>query len=430
MKLRLTLREAGGVSAPEKADGPFDLPLAATPDGTPWYPPTSVAGALRRLVDPADADRLFGFEQDAGNGQVSAIRVLAAAVTLPAGRTAERRVRNAMDRERGAPRTHHLFASEALPAGSTVEVCLRWDHAAEDDRTAVLAALRRWRPTLGRGATVGQGRAEVTALGSKVLRLGRPKDLANWLCATGPELFAQVQLEQVTPPSESEPLLDVHFRIADALHVGGVASRDDPDRVARVLSEGGEFMVPGSAWKGVLRARCEYVLRSLAVAACCSGTCGDCPTCALFGHGAPPRRAGQVADQGRRGPVRFLSGVVRPEPGYPQPEQREHVAIDRFSGGAHDGLLYTEEVLTSGTLRLRVEHDPSRPDPPCWAKGLLLAAVADIADGLVGIGAATTRGQGTLQRVNPGGQGVVPSLNRTERNQVRTALAELAGWSS
>jgi len=55
---------------------------------------------------------------------------------------------------------------------------------------------------------------------------------------------------------------------------------------------------------------------------------------------------------------------------------------------------------------------------------LLLTAVADIADGLLGIGSGTTRGQGTLQRVDPDGS-PAPALTIVERDEVRHAVSLL-----
>ncbi len=425
IRLELELLETGGITAPENASPDIDLPLATDPAGNPWYPPTSLAGAMRRLLGP-DADRLLGYETgDAG--RASAIRVLATHVRLPEGLRPARRVRNAMDRERGAPRATFLFSSEALPVGSTVEVQLRWDDPSGSDLTAVLEALSSWRPVLGRGGTVGHGRCRVARLGNRTLDLDDDTDLLDWLCSDGPDLFETVTLEDQSDQSALDLLLDVWWRIADALHIGAEEAEADPDdgpRSSRVRRDGDDAVVPGSTWKGVLRARCEYILRSLGVTACLPGTCGECPTCLLFGWGPPRREGAAPAERGARGTARFQGCVIGADPQHgrdsPLLHKRQHVAIDRVTGGAHDGLLYTDELLTSGSLRLAVEQDPDRPRYP-WARGLLLAAVADIADGLVGIGSGTTRGQGTLQRVDPDGW-PMGDLTTAETDEVRHAL--------
>ena len=428
IRLELELLETGGIIAPEHASATVDLPLATDAAGNPWYPPTSLAGAMRRLLGP-DADRLLGYETDDA-GRASAIRVLATHVQVPQGRQPTRRVRNAMDRERGAPRATFLFSSEALPAGSTVEVQLRWDDASDSDLAAVLEALSSWRPVLGRGGTVGHGRCRVTRLGNRTLDLDDDADLLDWLCTDGPDLFETITLADQHDRGAADLPLDVRWRIADALHIGTEepeADLGEGPQVSPMLRDGDDAVVPGSTWKGVLRARCEYVLRSLGVGACLPGTCGECPTCQLFGWGPPRREDDAPAERGARGSIRFLECVIEGDPLHgldsPHRQERQHVAIDRATGGAHDGLLYTDEILTSGSLRLRVEQDPDRPRYP-WARGLLLTAVADIADGLLGIGSGTTRGQGTLQRVDPDGS-PAPALTIVERDEVRHAVSLL-----
>jgi CRISPR/Cas system CSM-associated protein Csm3 (group 7 of RAMP superfamily) len=70
------------------------------------------------------------------------------------------------------------------------------------------------------------------------------------------------------------------------------------------------------------------------------------------------------------------------------------VALDRVTGGARPGLLYTQQVVVAGHFRLRVE--PLRPLRDAEL-ALLRASIADLHDGLVGIGGATTRGLGTVR---------------------------------
>ncbi|MBA2324543.1 MAG: hypothetical protein H0V92_11215 [Pseudonocardiales bacterium] len=419
IRLRLLLLEPGGVSAPELATDDLDLPLAFDRcRNLPVLPPTSLAGAMRRIpgIDP---DAVFGYERGE-TGQASAVRVLGTAVTTPAVRT-PRRVRTAMDRHRRAPRPHALFSSEVLPVGTTIEAFLRWDDPEPDQLAALLKALPGWRPLVGRGVTVGQGRARVCALGSREIDLADDADLLHWLTVPGPEQFSKIPMSDSNDHPDQEHWIDVRWRIADALHVGGGEPEPDHDgpMVARVLRDGETFVVPGSTWKGVLRSRCEYILRSLDVPACEEATCGICPTCQLFGHASPVG--------GARGTVRFLGCAAETDPDHgltaAAAQERQHVAIDRFTGGAHDSLLFTQEVVTSGTLRLRVETHHN--GPPHWARGLLLMAVADIADGLVGLGGSTTRGCGTLQRIDNAGRVMPTVLMESEWDEARDALAEL-----
>jgi CRISPR/Cas system CSM-associated protein Csm3 (group 7 of RAMP superfamily) len=73
---------------------------------------------------------------------------------------------------------------------------------------------------------------------------------------------------------------------------------------------------------------------------------------------------------------------------------RTHVALDRVTGGAREKLLYAQQVVVAGHFRLRIE--PLRPLTEVEL-ALLRTCVADLHDGLIGIGAATTRGLGTVR---------------------------------
>jgi CRISPR/Cas system CSM-associated protein Csm3 (group 7 of RAMP superfamily) len=75
-------------------------------------------------------------------------------------------------------------------------------------------------------------------------------------------------------------------------------------------------------------------------------------------------------------------------------EVRTHVALDRVTGGARDRLLYAQQVVVAGHFRLCVQSLCSLTEVEV---ALLRACVADLHDGLVGLGAATTRGLGTVR---------------------------------
>ncbi|HEY6422836.1 MAG TPA: RAMP superfamily CRISPR-associated protein, partial [Pseudonocardiaceae bacterium] len=76
---------------------------------------------------------------------------------------------------------------------------------------------------------------------------------------------------------------------------------------------------------------------------------------------------------------------------------RDHVGIDRFTGGARRALLFRDEVVAEGSLSLQVHlTNPADRLSPA-ERGLLLHAVRDLHDGLIGVGRAATRGYGSLR---------------------------------
>ncbi len=97
---------------------------------------------------------------------------------------------------------------------------------------------------------------------------------------------------------------------------------------------------------------------------------------------------------GARALVRVPDAVVED----PVRVVRQHVAIDRFTGGAQEGLLYTVEALEFGAFDLVVE--PLGTDlgdiGAAEIRALLRLALEDLDDGLTGIGAGVARGYGSV----------------------------------
>jgi CRISPR/Cas system CSM-associated protein Csm3 (group 7 of RAMP superfamily) len=431
VRLVIAFVEPGGVSDPQQATKEVDLPIAWDPrakkdEVRPVIPVTSVAGALRRA--PGIAADLVGYAQPGTQeGAPSRIRILHTEVKMPNGSGVEVRTRNAMDRKRGAPRAKHLFAAEQLPEGTQVEVLMTWRDASGNETADFLKALRAFRTRLGRGASVGNGECRAVGVGFRTLDLTDRADLETWLGASGPELFATIPLDAIADAEPPPPLVEVWWRVADALHVGaGEPVEVGGRKVAQMLRIGSAPSVPGTAWKGILRSRCEYVLRSLSISACDDATCAQCATCQLFGHGARRQSRTVEAVSGHRSGVCVLNSKVDADPQHhatePILDVRTHVAIDRFTGGAAPGLLFATEVVVSGMVCLQIGK---LGETPGWARGLLLAAIRDIADGLVGVGAATTRGHGTLQRVDRTGE-AMESATAGELAEIRDAVALLS----
>jgi CRISPR-associated RAMP protein (TIGR02581 family) len=170
-----------------------------------------------------------------------------------------------------------------------------------------------------------------------------------------------------------------------------------------------EVYLPGSSLKGVLRSHAERIARTLKPNATCNPFvdvrnpdvfCGhvfearkkakedlqnprvysdSCPICRLFGS---TWYAGRLATED--------AYAVGPAP---KPQQRDGVGIDRFTGGAARGVKFDLEVITDGTFATRLHLRNFE----LWQLGLLGFVLADLADGLIRIGAAKSRGLGRVR---------------------------------
>ena len=423
--VRFTLRftEPGGVTVPgvpkQNEDAPWGrerahLLLDLDPWGRPHLPGTSVAGALREMVHNADgeaaADAWFGHLLPTGSGgsevdaQASLIWVLGSRLVDAAGNEVdgvptEVRASTAISRERAAAESYTLRVEELLPAGTRFEVFLRWDEAPAAELDRLLGLLAEWRPLLGHGISRGRGRCVIESIHHGNLQLDDPGDLHRWLTASGTALARDVATTEIRPSAPAaEPLLRVAVRIVGPLRVGSgeppEATGAQGQLVAPMFRVGENFVLPGTGLKGLLRSRAEYILRSVRVTPepCLNQHCGRCWTCEVFGYAGGTDVTAEAV--GRRALIRITDAVITG----PVPVRRQHVAIDRFTGGAADGLLYTVDALEAGTFSLSIEQLAGSLGEGKLAqiRAVLRLVLEDLDDGIAGIGAGVARGYGSV----------------------------------
>jgi CRISPR/Cas system CSM-associated protein Csm3 (group 7 of RAMP superfamily) len=191
-----------------------------------------------------------------------------------------------------------------------------------------------------------------------------------------------------------------------------------------MLRVAGKPVMPGSGIKGVVRSRAEFIMRSVGVYACPDQRCGagPCWTCQVFGHGGGQDDSSEAV--GRRALIRFADAPLR-DPG--DPVYRTHVAIDRFTGGARDTALYTLEAIESGAFTLRVEQMRLDVEGELLAqiRAVLRLVLEDLNDGIIGIGAGTARGYGSVSVDLTSPRSGLPDVDEARR--VLAGMARDAG---
>ncbi len=231
----------------------------------------------------------------------------------------------------------------------------------------------------------------------------------------------------------------------------GIASLDGPDAgPVLTLHGGGDAMpfIPGSSLKGVVRSHLERIARGLRPNSVCipylkdstkklpDGS-QDCVGCGFRLQGldlkpgeayrsscAACRLFGSTRHRGRMGfgDAYWRTGTLKPAM-----EVRDHVAIDRFTGGGAGGLKFDVEVVARGTFETRVVLENFE----LWQLSALVIALVDFEDGLLSIGSGTSRGLGQVR-------GVIEDLwiDLVKANKELVGVAQLApeqkkqyGWS-
>lgn len=407
LKAIIDVAAGWAVGAADNGTDGIDRELLLDVHGHPWVPPSSLAGSLRaHLADNGADERLMGsrppIQRPAWSAapppklNPSALWLLGTqtrragddGISRPPATTVD--ANTAIDPRRGAARPKSLRHSLVVDEPTVVELFAQFEG---ELTTGDLELLASWQPQVGRDRTRGGGSARLRSLGYQAYDLNRDADLRAWLDSPGMGRFSD--LTDVTVNAKPGiVLIDDEFEVVDALHIG-TGSRPDRaagrgrdrlagsrrEKVSVVRTRGGQPLVPGSTWKGIFRARCGYIMRTCwgEKAVCTDQTgCGTCPLCELFGSTAG------------RGLIAFGSSAIT---GAKCPD-RSHVAIDRITGGARDYLLFTDEIVTSGTMKLTISALGAVAD---WQRDLLRHVERDIHDGLIGIGGGTHRGQGTLR---------------------------------
>ncbi|MGH9123138.1 MAG: RAMP superfamily CRISPR-associated protein [Acidimicrobiales bacterium] len=198
------------------------------------------------------------------------------------------------------------------------------------------------------------------------------------------------------------------------------ASSDAQPLVTRHVDGSRPYVVPGSSLRGVLRSRAEQIVRTLGqVSSACDPLDGrkDSPTYACARRKlrwedddansaeppedmTEPERARRIREEASCPVCRLfgntrLGGRVRVEESLVENarlEKIDHVAVDRFTGGAVDARKFDTAALRGGQFTLGVTIDR----PAGWEAALLLLLLRDLCEGWVPVGSRTARGYGDV----------------------------------
>lgn len=426
-----------------------DQVLATDTAGRFHVPGTSFAGALRarlRAAAPERVDEVFGFSGKDDAGQASSVVVSDAPVELPDGSSPQVLSGVALDRRSGTAADRFLYDRVVLPKGTTFSVLLSIDDQHLDPTTShganattilrLLAGIRDSEGSSGSVLRLGAG----TTRGLGELTVDPSRSTIRTMDLDGPGLLdalydppARSPLSEVLPGigSALEPVdsisIDVAFRARGPLMIRG----DHPsaiDAVPRFAPVDGMWspVIPGTSVKGVLRQAAERIVATVLGLDVPDPIAADDPRVLLDQHDLPLVRMlfGSVktssadgSGSGRRGILQvtdliasskehrltpqglreLLAGSATEQAGF---QRAVHVALDRFTGGAAEHLLY--DVLEPHgvawpPIHLEVQLPSWDDDDAVAALGMLFLVLQELEAGLHGLGAFAERGHGDIQ---------------------------------
>jgi CRISPR/Cas system CSM-associated protein Csm3 (group 7 of RAMP superfamily) len=408
--------------------------------GLPMIQGASLSGVLRHAIEDANSDtnaweELFGFQKkDTGVG--SRLRVSSAYMMVNESSVAEGlnfsiddKVNNVKTNyenlpsrqhvrisEKGVAQKNGLFDNEVVYKGTRFLFELELKGTEEDTArwNKLLKTLYSPLFRIGQGTRNGYGKLKVLSLKSKVFNLNDEKDFDTYLhfdpSFNAPNsCLAEVKLEVSGLGIDMESYT-LQLKPDNFFIFGAGAGDDEVDNkpveeeVAKYRNDTIEFekqtLIPASSIKGALAHRTAFHYNKLTgkFADNNEGDTGkENPAVnELFGVEAK----GKTGQRGR---------VILDDAYYSKSKVEDkifnHVAIDRFTGGAMDGALFSEKVSvlkaeTSFDLSIHVEkakgskgHKGNEGDE----EEVLLAleeAMKDICKGLLPLGGMTTKGHG------------------------------------
>lgn len=433
--------------------------------GQSWTPPEP--GRAPRIAPATPAEKIWGAADLDGVGASRVVVHDATVSTAPEG--IGRRDGVAIDRDWGSAADGLLYGRELVPAGATVRLELEM-HSTADSQTIDLHLLGQIATVLTSGLAVGartsRGLGLLTADGDaiKVTQVRYDSPQGYWETAQNPEIVtlptaaavdgAALDIEvqwmplgpvsvgsgQATPSVAHLPLAEPH--------------PDHPDLLRLVL--------PGTALAGALRARAEFICRTVLrqdPAEAFADQLSDASLAAvLFGHaaGVPGSTASPliVHDCPSTTTVTAAAWDSITNPRYPKDSRpdlprsvpasnsdgapaelrrTEHVGIDRWTGGASEGRLFCEyepHGFQYHPIRLTLRRNRiSGPESVDAATALLLLVLRELAAHRVPLGGRQQRGHGDIDvtRVALRGAGLdhdgagPPDLNAPALAELRSA---------
>ena len=387
-----------GESGEERNDR--DIHVLRSKAGVPFIPGTSLAGALRSLIEvenPCAADILFGTMHRTGGESVRDERQSAVSLYDVELNDAVIGSRDGVhiDDVTGTAIDAHKYDYEIVESGAGgtfyAEILLRRVHQ-KDEHTLKetllrLSELLRGGFHVGALTTKGFGRMQLRDMVVDCYDFRRPEDAIAWLSPQRGNAAWHMAYDDAAqtepPPADGDFVITADFALTGALIV-----RDSVDPLAAADGEkspaarmktnaAGQNIIPGTSLKGVLRHRAAYILHAL----------GKEQTQA---EAFIDRLMGTTATRGR-----FIveEAVVDAEM-HTQTRSR----IDRFTGGTIPSALFSTAPVwrekdggRSVTLRFGVRQASEQET------GLCVLLLKDLWLGRAAIGGEKSIGRGTLE---------------------------------
>ena len=410
-----------------------DSVVAKDVNGLPYIPGTTLAGLIRHALPEGEVQRQMGWqEKEGGEGSrliITEAKLLSADGTPIDGLSSRQDAITRLCRE--LPIRQHVrinsqgtaleggkFDEEIVPKGTRFcfECELLCEEKCDDLMDKVIAILQTNDFRIGSGSRSGFGQIAVIKVWRKLLDLTKPEELALYLQKSSSLTPLWSGFEEVPTQvlsSNSYIRYQLHLQPTDFMFFGSGFGDERSDMTfvrepmiewngnqAHILEREQVVLIPAASVKGALAHRTAYHYNKL------EGFFADKkPIEELEDYGGKGKEAVKIlfGSEGnsegkdkRRGLILF-SDFIKERKKSSEAKVLNHVKIDRFTGGAMDGALFSEEVLyASGEsfdmdLLLHKQETEGEHVIPAFE-----AALIDLCKGFLPLGGGVNKGFGTF----------------------------------
>ncbi len=368
-------------------DGITDSLVLKDKQGKAFIPGTSLAGVLRDIVCSHDsnlADLLFGNLSD---NRQSMINIDDVVYTVRDGVRIDGITNTAEDTGKFDYEVVERGAAGSFSATITIRKNDIEDKAAVEKLAAALADQLMYGISLGAHTAKGFGEVKGSKIKVATYDFSQPDSLGAWLL--GEMSQADIYAAAAKPlVADDDFYAEIDLALKTSLLVGAEpdafdkGSGKDEGKVQKVmLSSNGDYVIPGTSVKGVIRKQAEHICRVV-------GDYGDDFLGSLMGYSKADKA--KQRSRLRTYEVYLREGV--------EAVNQSHVRIDRFTGGHMGSGLYTNKPLwqkkadaKTMTMRLAISGCSDAE------AGLMLLILKDIWTGQLAFGGDKAGGSGVMQ---------------------------------
>ena len=387
-----------------------DSPIQKDWNSLPMILGTSLAGVLRKEFDKSTADYIFGDEDSIKKDSKGSRVIISNALLLDENQKVNEgllleksdflklfdnlpiREHTAID-EKGVAKEHSKFDEEVVYKGSRFKFSIEYIEDDEQIFENILDKLYQTHFRIGGGSTKGFGSIEIIDIKTKKFD---KINYSEYSSSLNHKLLGDYTKQNTTSNKYTKYTLKLK---PDNFFIFGSGFGDEDADNTPVYEKAIDYkneklsdemiLIPASSIKGALahRVAYHYNLLNNATIESGNGKVGEENEAVkkIFGH---KKESKDNKELGQKGKILISDCFINNQP----TKVFDHVAIDRFTGGAIDGALFQEKTVASNegfTIELLLDKSIDDKELKAFENTL-----KDICSGMIGLGGMNTKGHG------------------------------------